>query len=116
MCVYNHCIEDRQKNLAFIAETEQQCRIVTVKPLSHLAYIILANPGGEPSQFTEANKVLFSQMHYSLERENLTQVTGVIEFVKQISSVRHVTPEECDVSDSFLFPQKCDVTILFVAN
>lgn len=60
MCIYNHCIEDRQKNLVFMAEMPQvSCRIITIKPLSHLAYIITASDS-DSRQFSEANKVLYS--------------------------------------------------------
>ena len=40
MCIYNHCIEDRQKNLVFMSEMPTVCRLVTIKPLSHIAYVI----------------------------------------------------------------------------
>ena len=40
VCIYNHCVEDMQKNLVFMAETLTRCRIITIKPLSHLAYVV----------------------------------------------------------------------------
>ena len=37
-------------------------------------------------------------MKYEINEQNMTQVTGMIDFVKQISSVRRVTDEEFEVS------------------
>jgi len=108
MCIYNHCIEDRQKNLALIAETASLCRVLTIKPLSHLAYVVESNATGagaaglgakvEAKEFSEANKVLFSKMSYDISEQNHTQAQGLIDFVKQISSVRRVTDEEFEVA------------------
>lgn len=108
MAIYNHCIEDRQKNLVFMSEMPEKCRLVTIKPLSHIAYVI-ARPTEQsqkrlqnlPSQFTEANKVLFSEITYDLaeskDNGTLQSKLGLIEFVKQISSVRQVTAAELDL-------------------
>ena len=109
ICIFNHCIEDRQKNLALMAHTPTVCRIITIKPLSHLAYVISesdiqesevpSKPGKPaPRKFTESNKVLYSQMRYDLSGQNETQASGLIDFVKQISSVRRITDEEYEVS------------------
>ena len=102
MNIYNHCIEDRQKNLALMAMTPTLCRVITIKPLSHLAYVL---PEGKvaPAHFNEANKVLYSKMSYEINEKNMTQVTGLIDFVKQISAVRRVTDEEFEVSRNNFF-------------
>ena len=58
-----------------MVENVKKCLIVTIKPLSHIAYIVIREEANQevldnkkhvPAQFTEANKVLYSQMSYDL--------------------------------------------------
>ena len=85
MCIYNHCVEDLQKNLVFIVETQDFCKIITVKPMSHLAYVVThesEESKGEAVKFSEANKVLFSEISYDLSGAKRSSAQGLIDFVK----------------------------------